>query len=397
MEDYLDDAPCGFVSFRDDGTIIVVNTTLKEWLGYSGEALEGHSLDTILTISTRIFYNTHFFPLIKLHGKAEEIFITLLKKNREHVPVLANAVRRLRAGNYENDCVVIPVYQRKKYEDEILQAKKEAEEAWRRSEMLTSLTEKLQLNSIELDRRVSQLQTVHDHLVSFNKIITHDFQEAIRKIDLYTQMVLHNEGQGKRDPVAALTRVLRASAKLRQLTVALETFISLDHQKTRGMVDLPTVVQAAHQRAAATRDFFDFDLHWSGLPMVEGFEEQLEVLFFHLIDNAIVYRHTERRLVVSVSGVLVEENIYRTTANRYQYVDCVKITVSDNGRGFNPEYRDYVFSLLKKIDTESHGLGMGLALAKKVVDNHFGSIRASSEPGSGTAIVFTLPLRFSLP
>jgi phosphoserine phosphatase RsbU/P len=80
LGDLLDAAPCGFVSFADDGTITAANTTLAHMLGYARGELEGRRIESLMSVGARIFYQTHFFPLVRLHGHAEEIFLLLKDK-----------------------------------------------------------------------------------------------------------------------------------------------------------------------------------------------------------------------------------------------------------------------------------------------------------------------------
>ena len=118
--DLLDQAPCGFVSFRDDGTIVYANATLGRLLGVDVHELVGQSFEKILTVPARIFYQTHFFPLIKLHGRAEEIYFTLRAKSGAPVHVLANAARTEVTGAVRIDCVMLRIHERQKYEQELL-------------------------------------------------------------------------------------------------------------------------------------------------------------------------------------------------------------------------------------------------------------------------------------
>ncbi|MFM7408375.1 MAG: diguanylate cyclase domain-containing protein [Cuspidothrix sp.] len=129
IDELLNTAPCGFLSFTDDGTIIMINATLLALLGYESDELWGHKIEIILPMASRIFYQTHFFPLLKMHDKAEEIYFSLRSKQRRNIPILANAVRLENSGNFVNNCIFIPIYQRIQYEDEILKAKKEAQTA----------------------------------------------------------------------------------------------------------------------------------------------------------------------------------------------------------------------------------------------------------------------------
>lgn len=129
LDDILDTAPCGFLSLTDDGTIVLINSTLLELLEYSLEQTIGKKIGFLLPVASQIFYQTHFFPLLKLNGKANEIYFSFKSRSRVNIPMLINAVRKNRHEQIFNDCILIPIYQRIKYEDEILKAKKMADAA----------------------------------------------------------------------------------------------------------------------------------------------------------------------------------------------------------------------------------------------------------------------------
>src|SRR5687768_355489 len=126
MNDLLNNAPCGFASFGDDGIILLTNARLRERLGYDEGELEGQHIETILSVGGRVFYHTHFFPLLKMQGIAEEIYFSLRTKHGEEVPVLANAARQEREGQMVNDCIFVRMRQRRRYEDELIRLKQEA-------------------------------------------------------------------------------------------------------------------------------------------------------------------------------------------------------------------------------------------------------------------------------
>ena len=141
MDELLNRAPCGFLSLDDDGRVLAANATLLGWLGYEEGGLTGLHFDSILLPGGRIFYQTHFFPLLKLQGRAEEVYLSLRGRDGGEVPVLANAARRERGGSHVNDCVFVPMRQRRRFEDELLAAKREAEEANRlKDELIEDLS-----------------------------------------------------------------------------------------------------------------------------------------------------------------------------------------------------------------------------------------------------------------
>ena len=129
MDKLLNTAPCGFVSFIDDGSITWINATGLAILGNEAADVQGHHIHAILSLVSRFFFQTHVFPLIMLKGKADEIYLSLRSKAGEDVPVLLNAIRQKRNDQYVNDCVFMPIHQRNEYEDQVLKLKKVAEEA----------------------------------------------------------------------------------------------------------------------------------------------------------------------------------------------------------------------------------------------------------------------------
>jgi PAS domain S-box-containing protein len=126
MDSLLDTAPCGFVSFRDDGTMIAVNATLTELLGYTRVELEGWHIEKILFPGARIFYQTHLFPMLKMHGRVDEIYLALRTKDGHDIPMLMNGIRRERDGEMVSDSVFLRMIQRRQYEDQLLQARRSA-------------------------------------------------------------------------------------------------------------------------------------------------------------------------------------------------------------------------------------------------------------------------------
>ncbi|MBA2671033.1 MAG: PAS domain S-box protein, partial [Gemmatimonadetes bacterium] len=161
LDALLDAAPCGFVSFVDDGTIRAANATLLRMLGYSSVDLTGKRVETILAVGSRIFYQTHLFPLLRLHGHAEEIFMLLRAKDGSDIAVLLNAVRREREGEWITDCAVMQVRERKKFEEALLRAKKDAEQARaaadERGRELQAANDTLEEQALELEMTQRQL------------------------------------------------------------------------------------------------------------------------------------------------------------------------------------------------------------------------------------------------
>jgi phosphoserine phosphatase RsbU/P len=394
MDDLLNFAPCGFFSFSDDRIVSEVNHTLCSWLGYEAAEIKGKHVDTIFTTSTKIFYNTHFFPLIKLHSSAEEVFLSLYTKEKEHVPVLINAKRHANDKLPVTHCVVIRVNQRQLYEQEILQAKRAAENAIADNTHFKELTASLEQRTLELDRQYQRQLVVNQNLREFNKIISHDMQEPLRKIGVFADMVMRDmQERTDEKNLLKLQRIIAAVERLRSLTKGLHEYVSDGSETKPEVISLAAAIDVAHARAMQHQQFYDFDLRYSDLPDLEGYRIQLQLMFYHFIENAIKFRDPSRRLNIEVSAISFDENIYKNSADKYRFVEHVRISIKDNGIGFDNTYGKYVFELLKKVEISSDGLGIGLPLIKKIVANHRGAIDVHSIPGKGTTFTVILPLR----
>jgi sigma-B regulation protein RsbU (phosphoserine phosphatase) len=395
MDETLDFAPCGYVSFQDDGNVINLNQTLADLLETPKDKIIGRSVENILTVASRIFYNTHLFPLLKLHERADEIFISLRRKEKKDVPVLLNAKRRKSDDRYLNDFILMPIYERRKYEDEILNAKRKAEDQVKQNEQLLSLTQALESRTHELDQQYTRLLAINKDLLQFSRIISHDVQEALHKMSVFTDKLSIEESdrlseKGKK----TLERITNAVQKADQLMTGLAQFIQIDSEIDIGEVDLNKALASARLKAEKETTFTDFEFISGKLPNVQGNEAQLETMFYHLIRNAIQYRNPER-LTIHIEHTLLKENKYRSTKGKYIYTDHLKINFRDTGSGFENTQSEYVFFLFKKIHSDSTGLGIGLSLAKKIIENHSGSIEVKSEPGKGTEFIILLPVKKS--
>lgn len=225
METYLNHAPCLYFSSADDGTLLDVNETLCVQLGYTRQELLGKKADILFTLSTRIFQQTHFFPLLKMQGHAEEIFITLQTKTKEHIPVLLNAERKTVNGEAINLYVGIVVHHRKKFEDELIAAKKAAEAALHESTALTQAKQELQQHLEQLDQQMNLVNKQNEELRQFNRVVTHDLQEPLRKLSVFTDMMLRNKE--KENHIPLVEKLKRVSEQMRSIISGLQQYVWL--------------------------------------------------------------------------------------------------------------------------------------------------------------------------
>jgi PAS domain S-box-containing protein len=353
MDDLLNTAPCGFLSFAGDSKIVAVNATLLDSLGYELGELQGRHVETFLPVASRIFYQTHFFPLLKLHGRVEEVYLSLRAKNGTEMPVLANATRRERGGGVVYDCILMQMRQRNQYEDEILQAKRVAEEATRAKD-------------------------------EFLAVVSHELRTPLTAILGWARMMKI----GKLDDATAaraLDTIERNAESQNQLIEDLLDFSRIISGKIRldvRRVELDSLAEAALDVVRPAADAKGIRLQSVLDPRagpVSGDPERLQQVLWNLLSNAIKF---------TPKGGRVQIRLERVNSS-------VEITVSDTGRGISAEFLPYVFERFRQADnttTRQHGgLGLGMAITKHIVELHGGTIRAVS-PGEGQGASFILRL-----
>ena len=225
MDTNLNMLPCLYFSSRDDGTLSEVNEPLCKNLGYSREELLGKKIETIFTVATRIFQQTHLFPLLKMQGHAEEIYISLRAKDGEEVPALINAERKELQQEMLTSYAGIIVHQRTKFEDELVAAKKAAETALHQNTALLHAKQDLQKHSEQLDQQMRMVSKQNEELRQFNHVVTHDLQEPLRKLFLFTERLLETDDRVSEKKMVEKIRLV--SGQMRTIFSGLQQYIWL--------------------------------------------------------------------------------------------------------------------------------------------------------------------------
>jgi len=155
LEDLYENAPCGYLSIQTDGRIFKTNATFSRWIGFAPDELVGKRLHELLNVAGRIFYETHFAPLLRMQGFFSEVALDLVTEQGRRLPVLVNPTERRDAEGRHlfTRLTVFNATDRRRYERELVEARTVAEEAKRRlQELNATLEARIASAMVERDR-----------------------------------------------------------------------------------------------------------------------------------------------------------------------------------------------------------------------------------------------------
>ena len=238
----------------------------------------------------------------------------------------------------------------------------------------------------------TSLTTTNKQLERFASVISHELKEPIRKISVFSHMLkADSPAQGQ-----LIDRILLSCNRATNLLESIVELAFVTHLKEPVEQDLNVVVKNV-------LDLLDEEVKEKGavikyhsLPRASFIPGQVELLVQNLIGNALRFCCTDGETpVIHIEGSIVpkeklETQLLDTMRHSERYL---QIKVTDNGIGFEQEYSSKVFDFFTRLHglSEYEGTGVGLAICKRVAENHGGSIAAFSEKGKGTLIVITFP------
>ena len=165
LQDLYENAPCGYLSIQTDGRIFKVNRTFSTWIGFPSDELLGKRLHDLLNVAGRIFYETHFAPLLRMQGFFNEVALDLVTREGKQLPVLVNATERRDAGGRHlfTRLTIFNATDRRRYERELLEARAAAETANKKLRAANAVIEASLLDERETSALREQFIAVLGH------------------------------------------------------------------------------------------------------------------------------------------------------------------------------------------------------------------------------------------
>ena len=360
-EELYEQAPCGYLSTLPDGTILRVNRTFVEWTGASREVLlTGRKFQTLLTIGSRIYYETHYAPLLRMQGFANEIALEVVRDDGRILPVLVNSRQKRDADGTPlvNRITLFDSTDRRRYERELLLARRKAEQVAKdKADLLAMLSHDIR-NPLNALMGVVQLLDRSD--------LSEQQRRFVRLLKSSSENMLN-----------LLNHVLELSKAESSSFALVETPFSLQPV----VDDVMSAFEAASREKELT---IRSVIAESVPPTLVGDPVAIRQILTNLVGNAVKF--------TSAGGVTL------TVETTQIGTDAVTLAfaVSDTGIGIAPEVIDRIFNEFTQASYETAmrfgGTGLGLTITRRLLALYGSTVQVQSVPGEGSTFSFNLRL-----
>lgn len=353
----FENAPCGYVSFHSDGTIIRINQTLLRWINYAKEEVVGiKKLSDITAKGTSLYFEMFIFPLLKMQGYINEISVSILSSYNVATSCLLNAtVIKGDDGNIQQvHAILFAIPDRKKYEAEILKAKKTVEAL------------------LEHKDRILQVQR---RIVS---ILGHDTRAPIASVYQFIKLA----AEGDFSPEELFPYFELMANQLDATLILINDLLNWSNV----LLNETKEEEAPFTLGSVTEEVFELlgpNARAKGLYLKSKISPSLTVAFNRPIVTFIIRNLVNNAIkFTQAGGVTVEA------------VDTLSITVADTGVGMSPDQlQKFITGTLRSSHgtANEQGSGMGLILINEFLLNLKGSLQVESVLGEGTRVTVMLP------
>ena len=253
--------------------------------------------------------------------------------------------------------------------------------------------ERVKLLNEQLIANNERLKQMNEELDQFAYMASHDLQEPLRKIQVFSDKILRHNNFDT-DSEKYFGKIMNSSRRMQKLinnlldfsrhTVSTNDFkeTSLNELVKNVVTELEVEIEKSNAR-----------INYEDLPVVSAVPGLMQQLFYNLFSNAIKFRKPSVDLVIDVKAEKIDPvDLSKFLKNGYGK-NYYKITVQDNGIGFDDKYAEDIFRVFKRLHSyhEFEGSGVGLSICKKIVEKHNGFIKAESKLDNGSTFIIGLP------
>lgn len=365
-EDLYENAPCGYLSLETNGRILKANATFAKWIGFAADELVGKRFHDLLNIAGRIFYETHFAPLLRMQGFFNEVALDLLTRDGERLPVLVNAAeRRDGAGRHlSTRLTIFNATDRRRYERELLTAKRE----------LQTLHAALQASLLD-ERATSALRE------QFIAVLGHDLRNPVAAIGGAMYLLRKTPLSDRAKTIVSL--VEDSLGRMSGLIDNVMDFargrlgggLSLDRNADAPLEPVLRQIVAELQATAPERRI---EAQIAIADPIDCDRRRIGQLVSNLLANALT--HGAPDMPVRMGAATHDE--------------MLELFVANGGDPIPPPIMERIFQPFTRgaIRPSRQGLGLGLYISHEIATAHGGTLDVVSTPAE-TRFTFRMPLQ----
>ena len=377
LEDLYENAPCGYLSLRPDGRIAKVNGTLCRWTGYAPDELIGKRLHDLLNIAGRIFYETHFAPLLRMQGFFNEVALDFVKKDGRPFPVLVNAAERRDADNKPLfiRLTVFNATDRRKYERELLKARDEMKAL---SEELERKVAQALSEQRRSDTVLTSLQSEGQLREQFVAVLGHDLRNPLAAISAGIELIQRARLDEKSEKI-----LLMMQKSVGRMAGLIDNILDFARGRLGAGVTLtlssqslePTLRQVVDE-LQSTHPEMMIETRFDLTKAVRADPVRIGQLLSNLLGNALTYGAKGHPVILSAKTD-----------------DQFELQVCNAGAPISPEAMERLFLPFSRgeVRPSQQGLGLGLFIASEIAKAHGGRIDVNSTP-ERTCFTLRMPL-----
>lgn len=243
----------------------------------------------------------------------------------------------------------------------------------------------------QLVQKSAELAQSNESLRQFAFVASHDMKEPLRKIMMFSDLILSNQNNKLSEKsIAHLEKMQAAGRNLYRMVEDILSFSLLEIKHEKERVKLDEIVQQVVEMLEETIIDKNAKIIYDDLPEATIISSQFRQLFQNLVANSLKFQRKDVAPEIQIDAQLTERPVITPLVDAQRYLE---VTVTDNGVGFPNDMNEKIFELFSRLysKAEYEGTGLGLSISRRIVENHDGVIAASSEPGKGATFMIVIP------
>jgi sigma-B regulation protein RsbU (phosphoserine phosphatase) len=359
FEDLYENAPCGYLSMVADGRIFKANAVLGGWTGFTGGELVGKRIQDLLTVGSRIFYETHTAPELNLQGFVNEAFLELRTASGDILPVMAFAVQRRDPEGLAlfTRLAIVKAGERRRYEQQLIEARNAADTARKQSQRLEAATQDL----LKRERETSELRE------QFIAVLGHDLRNPLAAISAGAKLL-------SKEPLSDRGKFIleMSQGSVVRMSGLIDNVLDFARGRLGGGISLNRVdgvevglilQQVVDELRVGVQDheiLTDFALTQT----VNCDPVRFAQMASNLLSNALTHGAADQPV-----------RVYAATKNGE-----LEVAITNSGAAIPPETMERLFQpfFRGEVRASLQGLGLGLHIASEIAAAHGGTLSVQS-------------------